>query len=540
MSNGKDEGRCVLGVEFSTQSAKWVVLDLATGAVERRGSLDYDRELPQYGTAGGVLPAEDPRVRQSPPAMFLDALDGVFARLGEEGTRLERIAAIKCDAQQHCTVYTGEGFDSALAELRRGEGQSGKSLAERIAPHLTRERSPIWEDRSTEHEARELEQELASRGGIRAITGNRAELRFPAAQIVRWARSNPAAFRRTAHIQLLSAFMSSVLAGRLAPVDTGDGWGTNLNTLDVERPGFSPAALESCAALIGSGVEAAELEAKVGGMVPYDTVVGTVAPYFARRYGVPEDAIVLAGTGDNPATLLGCGDGALVSLGTSYTVCGPMARIEPARDDSYNVFGYRPGLAMALSVITNGGKVHEQFRTEYAGGDWTRYAELAGTIEELSAEEPLLLPYLSDESVPLAPAGIVRHGLEEHDPAANVRALHVSQVASLKLHSRHLSDVDRLCVVGGGAANRLMRELIADAFGAQVYSIAYADVAAPFGCAVSGARAALGISYEAAVERFVRFSDEPPADPDPERSERFARIVERYAELEQSVVGGGA
>ncbi len=64
-------------------------------------------------------------------------------------------------------------------------------------------------------------------------------------------------------------------------------------------------------------------------MVHYDTVLGPIAPYFVRRYGMNPGAVVLAGTGDNPATLLGCGGQAVVSLGSSYTVNGQMKRDRP-------------------------------------------------------------------------------------------------------------------------------------------------------------------------------------------------------------------
>ncbi len=542
---GSKQADLVLGIELSTQSAKWVVLEIGTGSTAASGSIEYDVRFPEYGTAGGVLPADDPRMRQSPPAMFLDALDAVFGELVQTGLALERISTIKCDAQQHCTVYLNELFQTRLSEPNR----SG-SLSEQLNDCFTRDRSPIWEDRTTEQEAQELETLLAQAGGIRTLTGNRAELRFPAAQVIRWARRFPDDYARSAHIQLLSAFLTSVLVGELAPVDTGDGWGTNLNTTEIDNPGFSIEAVRATATLIAQGgrqlrsASAGDdenvlasyvtgLAARLGKMCAYDQPVGRVSPYFVIRYGVNPEAVVLAGTGDNPATLLGCGDGALISLGTSYTVCGPMDEVVPSKDDSYNVFGYRPGYAMALTVITNGGKLHDQFCSRYADGDWSRYAELAGTAELSVNAEPLMLPYLSDESVPVAPAGIVRHQFGEDESEANVRALHLSQVAAMRLHSRHLSNVARLCVVGGGYRNVLMRQALADAFQAETYTIDNADMAAPFGCAVSAARYALGITYAEATERFVRVSSAGRCRPATERGRQYRDLIARYAELEQ-------
>ncbi len=555
----------VLGFELSTQSAKWVVLDTSAadhpsshggnGAIVHSGSFEFDDVFPDYGTHGGVLTTEDPQLRHAPAELYLDALDEMFRRLGEAGVNTGEIGGIKCDAHQHCTIYSddtlparlaglastsvtavgagqGRGSSSDDADVRgRSESQKGDSLAARIAPAFTRRTVPIWEDRTTGKQAAALTEELRSAGGIEQLTANRAELRFPAAQIIRWAQNNPKDYERTAHIQLLSAFLTSVLAGHVTPVDTGDGWGTNLNHTDVSHPGFAAEAVAATAKLSGRE-HPHQLQAQLGCMVPYDTPVGTVSEYFARTYGVARDAVVLAGTGDNPATLLGVGDGALVSMGSSYTVCGPMETVTPSPEGSYNVFGYRPGYAMALTVITNGGKLHREFCEKYADGDWERYAELAGSREIDPEREPLMLPYLSDESVPTAPAGIVRDGFDESDAQANVRALHLSQVASMRLHSSHLANVDRVNVVGGGAANQLLRQGIADAFGATVTAAAYASLAAPFGCALSAARQLLGCTYYHVIDMFAAGSDETPSDST--EAAKWQRLVERYASLETS------
>lgn len=51
---------------------------------------------------------------------------------------------------------------------------------------------------------------------------------------MKWAKENPSEYKETAHIFLLSSFITSVLAGKIAPVDTGDGWGTNLNSINIK------------------------------------------------------------------------------------------------------------------------------------------------------------------------------------------------------------------------------------------------------------------------------------------------------------------
>jgi sugar (pentulose or hexulose) kinase len=259
-----------------------------------------------------------------------------------------------------------------------------------------------------------------------------------------------------------------------------------------------------------------------------------------EKYRVNPEAVVLAGTGDNPATLLGCGGHAVISLGTSYTVNGVMKSIVPSESGAYNIFGYAPGKAMALSVFTNGGKVHDHFLRKYlvdsstrdlTQQDWNDYCSAAGN-PLLYENEPLILPYLQDECVPLKRRGVVRDGLGEDDGNANIRALAVSQALSLKLHSDHLQDVDTLCVVGGGARNHFLRQLISDVFNAKTYLIRDAGYAAPLGCAISAARAALGISYEEAVDRFVAPDESSYRSPVRENTRVARGLLNTYSALE--------
>ncbi len=525
-----------LGMEFSTQSVKLLVLDILSGDTVYSGAFRYDETFPRYMTVGGVLPHDDPRVRQTSPHMLLDAMDHAFAVLAGCGAAMDRVTALKVDAMQHCTVCAGEGFSAALASL-----VTDKSLDEQLGPFISRERSPIWEDRSTENEARLLEEAVRHHGGMAALCGNRAEPRFAAAQVLKWAADSPGEYRATSNIMLLSAFMTSILAGRPCPADTGDGWGTNFNSLDIDIPGWSDAILFEFDNLLEDLGAVGTVRKKIGSMCAYDTPMGTINPYFAARYGMDPDCVVLAGTGDNPATLLGCGGRAVVSLGSSYTVNGAVAAIAPSRDGDYNLFGYIPGNAISLSVFTNGGRVHDEFMKRYilsgADGipgatDWDEYAARTGDVQ-LAPGEPLMLSYLLDESVPRRPASIAREGFDDGDASVNIRALHVSQALSLRLHSGHLGNVPSLCVAGGGSRNRFLRQMIADAFNAETYTIENAEYAAALGCAVSGACRLLGLSHEEAAARFVKKAPGSAMLPLPKNRGSMAGLLSRYAALER-------
>ena len=394
---------------------------------------------------------------------------------------------------QHCTVYANQGLGQALGKL-----DPEQDLLPQLRHTISRPTSPIWEDRSPTREAAYLTDSLMDQGGIETLTGNRAELRFPAAQILKWGKEHPEELEETAHVLVLSAFMTSILSGRDRRRGHGRRMGNQPQPHGHPEPGLEcPCSRVNEQVLPRSRHPRPIFTAKIGAMDHYDAPAGRVAPYFSQKYGVNPEAIVLTGTGDNPATLLGCGGETVISLGSSYTVNGMSKTVTPSLKGEYNIFGYIPGTTMALSVFTNGSKLHDHFLRRYllhgtddeiTAADWEAYVQAAGPFQ-LEEDEHLMLPYRQAESVPLRPSGIVRQGFDEADAKTNIRALSVSQVLSLRLHSSHLSDPASICVVGGGAKNPFLMQLIADVFQAEAYNIRHADFAAPLGCAVSGCTA---------------------------------------------------
>jgi xylulokinase len=526
-----------LGLEFSTQSVKMVVLDVSGGGVVYTGGFSYDSAFPRYGTSGGVLLHQDASVRHAPAPMFLEALDAAFNHLQNNHVEMSRIKAIKADAMQHCTVYINDDFSRKITKLN-----PGLSLLDQLGQCFTRKTSPIWEDRSTEKEILFIEEALGGQEAMITETGNRAELRFPAAQVMKWLKEHPDEYVRTGRIFLLSAFVTSVLCGRLAPVDTGDGWGTNLNTRDMRSPAWSKKIIAAVSEYAGNeeymAYVSSSLAKKLGAMTHYDCPAGRINAYFAGKYGLDPDTAVLVGTGDNPAILMGCGGSSVISLGSSYTVNGVMDKIIPSYSGEYNIFGYARGHAMALSVFTNGSKVHDYFFEKYgymASGDdaWQRYADAAGSAL-LSPREPLMLPYLMDESVPLRKSGLVYDGLTAGDAAAEIRALHISQALALKMNSSHLNEARFICLVGGGSRNRFMRQVLADVFGAGIYSLDNAVYAAPLGCAISGAKYLSGVSYEEASKKYNHTTDGETCFPLDENAAVIHELLERYGDLEKT------
>ena len=91
------------GLDVSTQSAKLVIIDPAAGAVVHIDRVDYDRDLPRYGTQGGAIQGLGEGVSESDPAMWIEAVGILLQRLSggrSEGTG-SLAAGIRCIAQDH-------------------------------------------------------------------------------------------------------------------------------------------------------------------------------------------------------------------------------------------------------------------------------------------------------------------------------------------------------------------------------------------------------------------------------------------------------
>ena len=76
-------GPLFAGFDVSTQSAKLVVIDPASGAVVHVDRVDYDRDLPRYDTQGGAVRGLGEGVSESDPRMWIEAVEILLGRLSE-------------------------------------------------------------------------------------------------------------------------------------------------------------------------------------------------------------------------------------------------------------------------------------------------------------------------------------------------------------------------------------------------------------------------------------------------------------------------
>jgi xylulokinase len=522
-------GKLFLGLDSSTQSLSAVVIDLDAGKLVYEKSLNFDQALPQFKTQNGVLPNRNPLIKHSTPLLWAAALDLLFATMKKDKVALGKIIAISGSGQQHGSVYFTEKAPEILAALN-----PKKSLVDNLDGAFARKTSPIWMDSSTTAECSEIRKKL---GGIKftaSRTGSDTFERFTGPQIRKFYKTEPKAYDKTFSIALVSSFMASLLAGKIAPIDFGDGAGMNL--MDIRKKVWNHDALKATAP---------GLTKKLPPLAPSGKVIGPVSPYFVQKYGVNPEAVATAWTGDNPASVLGLGlvkpGQVAISLGTSDTFFGTMQKCQTDENGEGHVFGSPTGDYMTLICFKNGSLAREKIRELYKVADWKKFAELVASTPP-GNNGAILLPWFEPEIVPrINKAGIHRIDLDAKDAAANCRAIFEAQMLSMRLHSQWMLVAPEKILVTGGAANdRALLQVLADVMNCPVLRIEVSKSAA-LGAALQAAHGWLtetgkNPKWDKLVAPFTKPVSGSEILPDKKAAKVYDQMVEKYVVCESDAM----
>ena len=164
-----------LGFDLSTQQLKGIAVasDLK---VLYEAKFDFDADSRGYGTTKGVLTNEEENEVYAPVAAFLQALDGVLARLKQKGIDYSRVRCISGAGMQHGSVYWSKAGEEALQSLHRDKG-----LEDQLEQAFAYPYSPNWQDASTQAECDAFDMVLGDEHALAAVTGSKAHhVRLPA------------------------------------------------------------------------------------------------------------------------------------------------------------------------------------------------------------------------------------------------------------------------------------------------------------------------------------------------------------------------
>jgi xylulokinase len=518
-----------LGLDSSTQSLSAVIIDLDTRKVIYEKSLNFDRVLPHYKTQNGVLPNRDPLVKHSSPLMWAEALDLIFAEMKKNCVALEKILAVSGSGQQHGSVYFNERIETALANLN-----PEKSLVENLRDVFARKTSPIWMDSSTAAECAEIRKKL---GGIKytaSRTGSDAFERFTGPQIRKFFKTEPDGYTKTSSIALVSSFLASLLAGKIAPIDFGDGAGMNL--MDIRKKIWDMDALKATAP---------NLKKKLPQLAASGQVIGPVSVYFINKYGLNPKALATTWTGDNPASLIGLGlikPGQIaVSLGTSDTFFGTMQKCQTDENGEGHVFGSPTGGYMTLICFKNGSLAREKIRELYGIKNWDEFGNLVASTNP-GNDGGILLPWFEAEIVPrVNQPSIHRFDLDAKNVAANCRAIFEAQMLSMRLHSQWMNVSPEKIFATGGASNDVaLLQIMADVMNCRVERIEVSKSAA-LGAAMQAAHGWLVVAdkntkWEKLVAGFTAPIPGSEVRPTPKAVRVYDKLIEKYADCERDAL----
>ncbi len=511
----------VIGLDSSTQSLSALLMDTEAGTILHEESVNFGKDLPQYGAPSGYIPGGKDGEVHADPRMWLEALDLLFTRLKEQGVDLSKVEAVSGSGQQHGSVYLRSCFPEKLSGL-----SADSDLKSQLEGCLTRSTSPIWMDGSTSEECAEIATAVGGNEVVCAKSGSIAIERFSGPQIRRFAKKDPTAWAETGSVHLVSSYLASVLAGAEAGIDFGDGAGMNLMNLADEAWDED---------LVNATAEG--LAEKLPALVSSDTLVGNVSVYFTEKYGLNADAIVTVWSGDNPCSLVGMGAATpgkvVISLGTSDTMFAAMPNAVTDPNGYGHVFGNPMGGYMSLICFMNGSLAREAVKEEY-GLSWDDFETEALASEPAGNAGRLMLPFVKPEITPLRDsAGITFSGWEEGEKShpAIVRALLEGQFTNMRIQSEWLGVQPEVVLLTGGASkNNGIAQIVANVFQVPVQRLAVSGSAA----LGAGIRAAVTVCWADLAEleaKFCRPEEGGEIKPEPQTAEAMIAMKKGFEAL---------
>ena len=444
------------GIDSSTQSTKLVVIDDDRKEMIFKDTINYDQDLPEYGTRNGVVQGLETGASESDPAMWIKALDTLLERLQLAAVDPSQIKCISVSGQQHGLVTLDRAGD------------------------LTRKRSKLWNDFSTEEECALLTQAVGGVDEMIKEVGNSQRTGYTAAKIFHMARHEPEAFAQTNVCFLVHNYINYYLTAGVSVMEPGDASGMAL--WHPQHRSWSDKVINAISP---------QLAANLPPVRPSDQSIGVIGAALAKRFGLHPQCRIDAGSGDNMYGAVGTGNVepgiVTVSLGTSGTAytCMENAYIDPKGEIAAfcdSTGRYLP--LLCVSNLANGYNAIVQ-RYQLSHDDFNRIV----TKTAPGNQGRLLIPWYIGERTPDVPiAGPVYFGfgVDEFTQENLCRAVLEGHVLNLYDGFRNMPiKPAEIRLTGGLSQSPAWRQTIADIFEAD---------AVP----VEGEGAALGAALHAA------------------------------------------
>ncbi len=483
--------KLVAGIDAGTQSIKVVVYD------------PQSRALVASASAALELISGDDGSREQEASWWLDAVRSCFARI--DPALRAQVAALSVSGQQH-------GFVPLDPD--------GNVLAP----------AKLWCDTSTSAECAEIMDAVGGAARCIELAGNPILAGYTASKLPWTRKHRPQVYAKLAKILLPHDYLNFWLTGQYF-CEYGDASGTGW--LDVRTRTWSKDLLH-----------ATDPQRDLGACLPPLVDAGATFPIAAAtadELGLPREAVVAAGGGDNMMAAFGTGavvPGKLsMSLGTSGTLFAysDTPVVDPA--GAWAAFCSSSGGWLPLICTMNCTVATESIARLF--GFSTREGDARIAASEPGAAGLSFLPFLNGERTPDLPLGKgVLAGMDMHNLGeANLyRAAMEGATYSLKYGFDAFvaggMRFDAIVLTGGGANSAAWRQMVADIFNLPV-EVPKQSEGAAFGAALQALWAlghAQGETTAVADLVAVHLGTDPAlgAQPDASRHAAYAKAYRRF------------
>ena len=473
-----------IGVDLGTSAVKLLLMD-ENGKIKKTVSREYPLYFPHPGWS-----------EQKPEDWYIQSMDGLKELLKDE--KKEEVAGISFGGQMHGLVLLDENDEV-------------------IRPAL------LWNDGRTYEECDYLNN-VIGKEKLSEYTANISFTGFTAPKILWVKNKEPENFARIKKIMLPKDYLAYRLSG-VHCTDVSDASGMLL--FDVKNRTWSREMCEICSVK-------PEWLAKV-----YESyeVVGTLKKEVAEELGIPAEAKVIAGAGDNAAAAVGTGtvgDGRCnISLGTSGTIFISSRKFGVDKNNALHSFDHADGTYHLMGCMLSAASCNKWWMDEIL--KTKEYAREQEGIDKLGENHVFFLPYLMGERSPHNNpnargtfTGITMDTTREDMTQAVLEGVAFALRDSLEVAKSLGIPITRTKICGGGAKSPLWCKMIANILNLKVDKIESeegpalgAAMLAAVGCGVYG-------SVEEIAEKMVKVVD--TIEPDPSIA---AKYDEKYAQFKQ-------
>ena len=323
----------ILGIDVSTQGTKIVVLDWRGKTQVYVDKINYDEDLPMYGTKNGTMQSADSQKgsAESDPIMWLDAINLLFNRMSRsKDMDIKNIKAISVSGQQHGLVCVDKNGN------------------------ISRKTAKLWNDYTTERECQILTDFIGGKKKMIDEVSNTQRAGYTASKILNLVKNEIQTYKKTATFLLPHNFINWYLTGGTSTMEYGDASGTGI---------WDPVSKKWSEKLVN--FIASDLQLKLPPVQPSTQSIGIISNDLITKYGFAKDCIIDAGSGDNMYGAIGTGNvknGVVtISLGTSGTAYTYMSEAYVDPEGEIACFCDSTGNYLPLLCVSNMANSYNEF-----------------------------------------------------------------------------------------------------------------------------------------------------------------------------------